>query len=80
MPAKKGQENNIGFRRVTTAKRVEGRFTSPYGEPKGKPRAIRLPLSLDQWLEEEMERRNCSRNDLVEEAIKLFQASQESIA
>lgn len=63
-------KENKGYK--TVERSGAGLFASPYSEPMGKSLGVRFPLSLDNWLVKEAERKGCTKTDLVREAVRLM--------
>ena len=56
---------NKGFERVSKSPRNKGQFTSPNDEPLGKPIGVRLPASLEAWINEEAEKQGINKGNLI---------------
>lgn len=56
---------NKGFERVSTVSRSGGKFSSPNTEPLGKPIGVRLPQSMEEWLNSEADRLGTNKIDLI---------------
>ena len=65
-------ENLSGYKLSSKNRDSLGRLTSPYSEKRSQARGVRFPPSVDNWLQVEKEKRKCSLNDLVIEAVELL--------
>jgi|GEM_PF-5324471 len=61
--------SNKGFEQVSKSPRKKGKFTSPNNEPLGKPIGVRLPLSVESWLDEEAEKQGTSKSILIRQLL-----------
>jgi hypothetical protein len=71
---------NQGFKRVSTAPRSKGKFSSPNAEPLGKPIGVRLPQNLEEWLSQEANRLGTNKIDLIRTVLieKMHGSTQQS--
>ncbi len=51
-----------------------GSFSSPYDEKRSRPRSVRFPPELDNWLVSQKSKRDCTLNDLIIEAVNLLKS------
>ena len=56
---------NKGFEQVSKSPRNQGQFTSPNNEPLGKPIGVRLPLSLEAWIDKEAKKQGINKGNLI---------------
>lgn len=74
MPKTNKSKKSVPYETVMCkADREGGKFVSPYKEPRGPAIAVRLPISLYEWVESEVARRGCSKSEVILEALESFQ-------
>ncbi len=71
------KQTNKGYEKVADT-RNDGKFASPNDIPLAESRGLRLPVDLHEWVESEAQKRGCSRNDLIREAVRFFKAHLEA--
>ena len=73
--------SNRGFEQVSRSPRNQGKFTSPNKEPLGKPIGVRLPSSLEAWINEEAKKQGVNKGNLIRNLLaetKQYRTEQSS--